>query len=116
MVHIFQRRLSRRVRLYISHIAHMPFGCIRSCMRFVGRIKMSASRTRIGCAAIAKLMDMKTMIARSQAGDFRPNLYPIGHFGESNGAARLCCPRWDEAPRQLSGVPTVFRQAFGTAR
>src|SRR5262249_43057630 len=81
MVHIVQSRLARRVCLYVSHIAHMPLGCVRSCMRFVGWIKMSTSRTRISRAAIAELMDMKSVIARSQPGDFGPDLHPIGYFG-----------------------------------
>ena len=76
MVHVFERRLARRVCFYISHITHMPFGCVRPRMRLLGRIKVSAGGSSIGCAAIAELMDMKTMIARSQAGDFRPDLYP----------------------------------------
>jgi len=29
-------------------------------------------------------MDMKSMIARIQAGNFRPDLHPIGLFGEGN--------------------------------
>lgn len=84
MVHVFERCLARRVSLHISHVAYMPFGYVGSRMRFIGWIKMSTSRARIGCAAIAELMDMKTMIAGSQASDFRPNLYAIGHFYEGN--------------------------------
>jgi hypothetical protein len=63
-------------------------------MWFVGWIKMSASRTRIGCAAIAELMDMKTMIARGEASDFRPDLYPVGHFGKRDSAGHfVACGR-----------------------
>ena len=43
VVHVFERRLARRVCFYISHITDMPFGCVGSCMRIVGRIKMSTS-------------------------------------------------------------------------
>ena len=87
MVHVFECRLARRVCFYISHITYMPFGCVGSCMRIIGRIKMSTSGTCIGCAAIAELVDMKTMIARSQAGDLRPNPYAIGLFSEGNRTA-----------------------------
>jgi hypothetical protein len=89
MVHIFQRRLARRVCFHISHVPYVPFGRIRSRMRLLGRIKVSARGSSIGCAAIAELMDMKTMIARSQAGDFRPDLYPIGHFSKRDGAGHF---------------------------
>src|SRR5205085_12479871 len=89
MVHIFELCIPRSVGLYISHIAHMPFGRLGSRMRFAGWIKMSASRTRIGCAAIAEFMDMKAMVARSKATDFGPDLHAIGHFGECNSAAHL---------------------------
>ena len=89
MVHIFQLRLPRRICLHVSHIANMPFGRVRSCMRFGAWIKMSASRIRIWRGAIAKLMDMKAMIAGSQAVDFRPDLHPIGRFGERYGAAHF---------------------------
>ena len=50
---------------------------------------MSASRTGIGCAAITELMDMKSVIARRQAGDFRADLHPIGLFGKGNRTANF---------------------------
>ena len=84
MVHVLQRRLARRVCLHISHVPYVPFGRIGPRMRLLGWIKVCASRSGVGCAAIAKLMNMKAMIAGSQAGDFRPDLYPIGLFGERN--------------------------------
>ena len=89
MVHIFQRRLARRVCLYISHVPYVPFRRIGSRMRLLGRIKVSAGGSSIGCAAIAELMDMKTMIARTQAGDFRPDLHSIGHFCEYNSTTHF---------------------------
>src|SRR5204863_7383051 len=77
MVHVFECRLARRVCFYISHIIYMPFGCVGSCMQIVGRIKMSTSRTCIGCAAIDELMDMKSMITMSKSSHLRTNLYTI---------------------------------------
>ena len=113
MVHIFQRRLSRSVRLYVSHIAQMPFGCVGSCVGFVGRIKMGASRTRIGCAAITELMDMKSMIARSQAGDFRVDLYPIGLFGESNRAPDFAARGGMKHRDSFQGCRRFFCRSLG---
>ena len=94
MVDVFQLRLARSVCLYISHVALMPFGCVRPCMRFVGWIKMSAGGSGIGRATIAELMDMKAMVAGYQAANFRPHLYSIGHFGKCHGAAHfVACGR-----------------------
>ena len=64
MVHVIQLRIARRIRFDIAHIAFMPRTCIRAGMRLVGGIKMRACRTGIGCAAIAKFMDMKAVFAR----------------------------------------------------
>ena len=50
---------------------------------------MSSGRTRIGRAAIAELMYMKTMLARTQAGDFRLNLHSVGDFSERDGAGNV---------------------------
>ena len=89
MVHIFQRRLARRVSFHISHVPYVPFGRIRSRMRLLGRIKVSAGGSGIGCTAIAELMDMKTMIARSQAGDIRLNLDSVGDLSEGDSSAHF---------------------------
>ena len=67
----------------------MPFERVRSGMRFVGWIKMTAGGTRIGRAAIAKFMNMKTMIARCESCYLCLNLHAIGNFGEGNGTAHL---------------------------
>ena len=113
MVHIFQRRLARRVCFHISHVPYVPFGRIRPSMRLLGRIKVSAGGSGIGCTAIAELMDMKTMIARSQAGDFRPNPYAIGLFGEGNSTTDLvACSRMKHRD-SFQGSRWFFRRRLG---
>jgi hypothetical protein len=47
----------------------MPRGRIWPGMRLVGGIEMRASGTGIGCAAIAKFMDMKAVLTGRQARD-----------------------------------------------
>jgi len=65
MVQILQLRFAGSVCFHISHVAHMPLGSVWPGVRFVGWVKMSASGTEIGGAAIAEFMDMKAMIAGS---------------------------------------------------
>src|SRR5437667_630566 len=89
MVHILQIRFAGSVCFYISHVAHMPLGCVRSGVRFVGWIKMSARGSRIGRAAIAKFMNVKAMVGGSQAGYLCMDLHAIGYFGKRDGAAHL---------------------------
>src|SRR2546430_1669207 len=89
VVHILQFCLAGSVRLHISHVAHMPLGCVRRGMRFVGWIKMSAGGTRIGRAAIAEFMNVKAMVTGSQACYLCMDLHAIGNFGEGNRAAHL---------------------------
>src|SRR5207249_10002538 len=98
---------------YISHITYMPFGCVGSCMRIVGRIKMSTSRTRIGCAAIAELMDMKPMIARSQAGDLRPTPYAIGLVGQGNRTADSTASGGKKHRHGFQGRRRLFHRRLG---
>jgi hypothetical protein len=82
-------------------------------MRLMRWIKMSASGTRIGCAAITELMDMKSMIARSQAGDFRPDLHPIGLFGEGNRTADLAACGGMKHRDSFQGSRRFFRRGLG---
>jgi hypothetical protein len=82
-------------------------------MWFVGGIKMSTSRTGIGCAAITELMDMKSMIARSQAGDFRPDLHPIGLFGEGNRTADFTACGGMKHRDSFQGSRWFFRRCLG---
>src|SRR4029077_19643630 len=89
VVHVLQFRFAGSVCLHISHVAYMPFEGIRPGMRFVGWIKMSPSGTRIRGAAIAKFMNVKTMIARCESCYLCLNLHAIGNFGERNGTAHL---------------------------
>src|SRR5438876_7825468 len=93
MVHIVQRCLAGSVRLNISHVTHVPFGCIRPGMRFVSWIKMGACGTRICRATIAEFMNVEPMVAGSKAYYLCTNLHSIGNFGEGNRAAQLvaCC-------------------------
>ena len=87
MVYIIQLRVAGSVCFHIAHVALVARGCVRPGMRLVAGIEMRASRAGIGCAAIAKLMDMKTVFARRQAGDFRVDLHAISDRRERNGAA-----------------------------
>ena len=96
MIEVVQFRHPGGVRLDIAHIANMPSVRIGSCVGLVRWIKMSAGRTRIGCAAIAKFMDMKPMFARSKATDFRVDLNPVRNFGERDRAANVVTLRWVE--------------------
>lgn len=89
MVHILQFRLAGSVCFYISHVANMPLGCVWPGMRFVGWIKMSAGGTGIGRTAIAEFMDMKAMIAGSQARYLCLDLHAIGNLGKRDRAAHF---------------------------
>src|SRR5207249_10702703 len=97
----------------VSHVTYLTSGCVGSCMRMVGRIKMSTSRTRIGCAAIAELMDMKPMIARSQAGDLRSNPYAIGLFGQGNRTAYFAASGGMKHRHGFQGRRRFFRRRLG---
>ncbi len=87
MVHIIQLRVAGSVCFHISHVALMPRGCIWPGMRLVGGIEMRACGTGIGCAAIAKFMDMKAVLTRRQARDLCVDLHAIGDRRECDGAA-----------------------------
>ena len=89
MVQILQLRFAGSICFHISHVAHMPLGGVWPGVRFVGWIKMRASGSRIGCAAIAEFMDMKAMISRGQARDLCMDLHAIGNFGKRDGAAQF---------------------------
>ena len=65
----------------------MALGCVRPGVWFVGWIKMSTGRSGVCGAAIAEFMNVKTMVAGSQACQVRMNLHAIGLFGEGNRAA-----------------------------
>ena len=87
MVHIIQFRVAGSVCFHIAHVALVPRGCIWPGMRLVGGIEMRARGTRIGCAAIAKFMDMKAVLTRRQARDLCVDLHAIGDRRECDGAA-----------------------------
>src|SRR6266478_1827865 len=67
----------------------MPFQRVWTGMRFASWIKMSAGGTHIRRAAVAKFMNVKTMIARCESCYLCLNLHSIGNFGEGNGTAHL---------------------------
>src|SRR5438034_1325837 len=69
--------------------ANVPGSRIGGRVRLVRWIEMSAGRTCIGRAAIAEVMDMKAMHARSQAGEFCVDLHSVGDFVERDGAAHF---------------------------
>jgi len=79
----------------------------------VGWIKMSASRRRVGCAAIPEFMDMKSMIARSQASDVRMDAYSVGDLGKRNGAADLVARGGVKHRDSLRGSRRFFCRRLG---
>ena len=89
MIQVFHFCSTRSVRLDVAHIANMPCVHIGSRMRLLRWIKVSAGRVGIGCAAIAELMDVKSVLARSEARDFRMDLHSVGNFNECDRAANL---------------------------
>ena len=89
VVHILQVRLAGSVCFHISHVPHMALGGVGPGMRFVGWIKMSARGTGIARAAIAKFMNMKAMIAGSQARYLCLDLHAIGNLGKRDRAAHF---------------------------
>jgi len=89
MVHIIQLRVARRVCFHVTHVALVPRGCIWPGMRLTGGIEMRARGTGIGCAAIAKFMDVKAMFTRRQARDLRVDPHAVGDRRECNGAANF---------------------------
>src|SRR4030095_5282330 len=89
MIDIIELRVTGSVRFYVAHVALVPRGCIWPCMRLVGGIEMRACGTCIGCAAIAKFMYMKAVLARRQASDLRVNLHAIGDWRERGGGTNF---------------------------
>ena len=86
MVHIIQLRVAGRVCFHISHVALVPRRCIWPGMRLVGGIEMRAGGAGIGCAAIAKFMDMKAVFTRRQARDLRVDLHTTSNRRKCDGA------------------------------
>jgi len=93
MVHILQLRLAGSVCFHISHVAHMPLGCVWSSVRFFGRIKMSPGGTGICRAAIAEFMNVKAMLAGGQTHYLCMDLHAIGNFGKCDRAAHFVARR-----------------------
>ena len=87
MVDIMHFRVAGSICFNVTHVALVPRGCIWPGMRLVRGIEMRACGTCIGCAAIAKFMDMKTVLARRQACDLRVHLHAIRDWRECDGAA-----------------------------
>jgi len=87
MVDIIQLGVAGSVCFHISHVALVPCGCVGPGMRLVGGIEMRACGSGIGCAAIAKFMDMKAVLTRGQARNLGVDLHAIGDRRECDGAA-----------------------------
>ncbi len=87
MVHIIQFRVAGSVCVHIAHVALVPRGCIWPGMRLIGGIEMRARGTGIGCAAIAKFMDMKAVLTGRQAHELCMDLHAIRARRERDGAA-----------------------------
>src|SRR6476659_9351819 len=93
MVHVLQGRLAGSVSLHIAHVTHMALRCVRSGMWFVRWIKMSAGRSGVCRTAVAEFMNVKAMVAGSQACKVCMNLHAIGLFGEDNRTADFVARR-----------------------
>ena len=87
MVHIIQLGVAGSVCFYVAHVALVPRGCIWPGMRLVGGIEMRACGTCVGCAAIAKFMYVKAVLAGRQAHEFCMDLHAIRDRRECDGAA-----------------------------
>ena len=87
MVHVIQFCVSGRVCFDIAHVTLMPRGGVRPGMRLTGGIEMCACGTGIGCAAIAKFMDMKPVFTRRQARDLRVDLHATSDRRKRDSAA-----------------------------
>ena len=87
MVHIMHFRVAGSVCFHIAHVTLVPRRRIWPGMRLIGGIEMRARGTGVGCAAIAKFMDMKAVFTRRQARDLRVDLHAVGDWREGNGAA-----------------------------
>ena len=88
-VHIIQYGFARRVRFDIPHVALVPRGGIGSGMRLVSGIEMAACGTRVSCAAISELVDVKAVLPRREAGDLRVDPDTIGDRGKRDGAGHF---------------------------
>lgn len=89
MVEVIHFRHARAIRFDVSHVAFVPFTRVRSAVRLIAGIEMSAGRARIRGAAIAKLVDVKTVLAGCKAGDFAFHTYAIGHFSKRDRAVHV---------------------------
>lgn len=88
-VHIIHLRIAGRVCFNITHVALVPRSCIRPGMRLISRIKMGTRGAGISCAAIAKFMDVKPVLARYQTRQLSVDPHAIGTRREGDGAAYL---------------------------
>ena len=86
MVHIIQFCVAGSVCFHISHVALVPRRCIWPGMRLVGGIEMRAGGAGIGCAAIAKFVDMKAVLTGRQARELRVDLHATSDRRKCDGA------------------------------
>ena len=87
MVDVIQFGVAGSVCFDVAHVALVPRGCIWPGMRLIGGIEMCACGTGIGCAAIAKFVDMKAVLTGRQAHEPCVDLHAIGDRRECDGAA-----------------------------
>ena len=87
MIYIIQLRVAGRVCFDIAHVTLMPRGCVWPGMRLVGGIEMRTGGAGIGCAAIAKFVDMKAVFTRRKARDLRVDLHATCDRRKCDGAA-----------------------------
>ena len=109
MVEVIHFRHARAIRFDVSHVAFVPFTRVRSAVRLIGGIEMSAGRARIRGAAIAKLVDVKTVLAGCKAGDFAFHTYAIGHFSKRDRAVHVGALRRVQYRDRSQGRGRSFR-------
>ena len=109
MVEVIHFRHARAIRFDVSHVAFVPFTRVRSAVRLIAGIEMSAGRARIRGAAIAKLVDVKTVLAGCKAGDFAFHTYAIGHFSKRDRAVHVVALRRVQYRDRSQGRGRSFR-------
>ena len=87
MVHIIQFGVAGSIGFHVAHVTFVPRGCIRSGVRLVGGIEMRTCGSEICSTAIAKFVNMKTVLTRREAPDLCMHPHTIGDRRECDDAA-----------------------------
>ena len=103
MVEVIHFRYARRIRLDVSHVPGLLglFTRVRSAVRLIGGIEMSAGRARILGVGHRPPANVKTVLAGGKAGDFAFHVYAIGHFYKRDRAWTCWCLAQGAIPQSL---------------